>query len=156
MSKTRNGENDDRPDTTSPPRSRPWSRPRGIKWWENGNTNLGATSVETIIENLLQCQEAADSAENRHRERNFRGCRQLSIFWNGGMRHQSSWRLVFILSTPDHVSVPIFRWSLCGYEYDGNVFVAWVLQVRRAEVVTKWSTGFRTWTPILRKLITYC
>jgi hypothetical protein len=24
-----------------------------------------------------------------------------------------------------------------GYEYDGNVFVAWVLQVRRAEVVTK-------------------
>jgi hypothetical protein len=29
-----------------------------------------------------------------------------------------------------------------GYEYDGNVFVAWVLQVRRAEVVTKWSTGF--------------
>jgi hypothetical protein len=23
-----------------------------------------------------------------------------------------------------------------GYEYDGNVFVAWVLQVRRAEVVT--------------------
>ena len=24
-----------------------------------------------------------------------------------------------------------------GYEYDGNVFVAWVLQVRRAEGVTK-------------------
>jgi hypothetical protein len=24
-----------------------------------------------------------------------------------------------------------------GYKYDGNVFVAWVLQVRRAEVVTK-------------------
>ena len=24
-----------------------------------------------------------------------------------------------------------------GYEYDGNVFVAWVLQIRRAEVVTK-------------------
>ena len=24
-----------------------------------------------------------------------------------------------------------------GYEYDGNVFVTWVLQVRRAEVVTK-------------------
>jgi hypothetical protein len=24
-----------------------------------------------------------------------------------------------------------------GYEYDGNVFVAWVLPVRRAEVVTK-------------------
>ena len=24
-----------------------------------------------------------------------------------------------------------------GYEYDGNVFVAWVVQVRRAEVVTK-------------------
>ena len=24
-----------------------------------------------------------------------------------------------------------------GYEYDGNVFVAWVLQVRRTEVVTK-------------------
>jgi hypothetical protein len=24
-----------------------------------------------------------------------------------------------------------------GYEYDGNVFVAWVLQVRRAEVATK-------------------
>jgi hypothetical protein len=24
-----------------------------------------------------------------------------------------------------------------GYEYDGNIFVAWVLQVRRAEVVTK-------------------
>ena len=24
-----------------------------------------------------------------------------------------------------------------GYDYDGNVFVAWVLQVRRAEVVTK-------------------
>jgi hypothetical protein len=23
-----------------------------------------------------------------------------------------------------------------GYEYDGNVFVAWVLQVRREEVVT--------------------
>ena len=22
-----------------------------------------------------------------------------------------------------------------GYEYDGNVFIAWVLQVRRAEVV---------------------
>ena len=43
-----------------------------------------------------------------------------------------------------------------GYKYDRNVFVAWVLQVRRAEVVTKWSTGFRTWTPILRKLITYC
>ena len=42
-----------------------------------------------------------------------------------------------------------------GYEYDGNVFVAWVLQVRRVEVLTKWSTGFRTWTPILRKLITY-
>ena len=32
-----------------------------------------------------------------------------------------------------------------GYEYDGNVFVAWVLQVRRMEVVTKWSTGFRTY-----------
>ena len=43
-----------------------------------------------------------------------------------------------------------------GYEYDGNVFVAGVLQVRQAEVVTKWSTGFRTWTPILRKLIMYC
>jgi hypothetical protein len=43
-----------------------------------------------------------------------------------------------------------------GYEYDGNVFVAWVLQVRRAEVVTRLSTGFRTWTPILRKLIMYC
>jgi hypothetical protein len=42
-----------------------------------------------------------------------------------------------------------------GYEYDGNVFVAWVLQVRRVEVVTKWSTCFRTWTPILRKLITH-
>ena len=24
-----------------------------------------------------------------------------------------------------------------GNEYDGNIFVAWVLQVRRAEVVTK-------------------
>jgi hypothetical protein len=24
-----------------------------------------------------------------------------------------------------------------GYEYNGNVFVAWVLQVRRAEAVTK-------------------
>jgi len=24
-----------------------------------------------------------------------------------------------------------------GYGYDGNVFVAWVLQVRRAEVVTR-------------------
>jgi hypothetical protein len=24
-----------------------------------------------------------------------------------------------------------------GYEYDGKIFVAWVLQVRRAEVVTK-------------------
>jgi hypothetical protein len=24
-----------------------------------------------------------------------------------------------------------------GYEYDGNVFVAWVLQVRQTEVVTK-------------------
>jgi len=24
-----------------------------------------------------------------------------------------------------------------GYEYDGNVFVAWVLQVRRAEVVRR-------------------
>ena len=24
-----------------------------------------------------------------------------------------------------------------GYEYDGNVFVAWVLQVRRAEIVIK-------------------
>ena len=24
-----------------------------------------------------------------------------------------------------------------GYEYDGNVFVAWVLHVRRAEGVTK-------------------
>ena len=42
-----------------------------------------------------------------------------------------------------------------GYEYDENVFVAWVLQVRRAEVVTKWSTSFRTWTQILRKLITH-
>ena len=58
------------------------------------------------------------------------------------------------------VSVGIGKIQLChynlvgtGYEYDGNVFVAWVLQVRRAEVVTKWSTGFRTWTPILRKLI---
>jgi hypothetical protein len=35
-----------------------------------------------------------------------------------------------------------------GYEYDGNVFVTWVLQVRRVEVVTKWSTGFQIWTPI--------
>ena len=46
-------------------------------------------------------------------------------------------------------------WKGTGYEYDGNVFVAWVLQVRRAEVVTKWSTGFRTWTSILQRLITY-
>jgi hypothetical protein len=29
-----------------------------------------------------------------------------------------------------------------GYEYDGNVFVAWVLQVRRAEAVTKWFLKF--------------
>ena len=43
-----------------------------------------------------------------------------------------------------------------GYKYNGNIFVAWVLQVRRAEVVTKWSTGFRTWTPIFRKLIMHC
>ena len=39
-----------------------------------------------------------------------------------------------------------------GYEYDGNVFVAWVLQVRRAEVLTKWSTGFQTWTPIFTEI----
>ena len=61
------------------------------------------------------------------------------------------------ISNSGLLTKPYLRYDIgTGYEYDGNVFVAWVLQVRRAEVVTKWSTGFRTWTPILRKLITYC
>ena len=38
-----------------------------------------------------------------------------------------------------------------GYEYDGYVFVAWVLQVRRAEVVTNDQPVSGHGTPILRK-----
>ena len=39
------------------------------------------------------------------------------------------------------VAIHVFFKST-DYEYDGNVFVAWVLQVRRAEVVTKMINRF--------------
>ena len=54
---------------------------------------------------------------------------------------------ILCLITP-YIRILDFNWLLggvffvyfhigTGYEYDGNVFVAWVLQVRRVEVVTK-------------------
>jgi len=47
-------------------------------------------------------------------------------------------------SPPDFSGVHVTRSLVLGtgYEYDGNVFVAWVLQVRRAEVVTKMINRF--------------
>jgi hypothetical protein len=41
------------------------------------------------------------------------------------------------VKTKLHVFNPTPFYIGTDYEYDGNVFVAWVLQVRRAEVVTK-------------------
>jgi hypothetical protein len=43
--------------------------------------------------------------------------------------------IVKILHREEIISIWFYLGT--GYEYDGNVFVAWVLQVRRAEAVTK-------------------
>jgi hypothetical protein len=67
------------------------------------------------------------------------------------LRKQKS--VVFVASRCSQYVIN-FRYNIgTGYQYDRKVFVAWVLQVRRVEAVTKLSTGFRTWTPILRKFV---
>jgi hypothetical protein len=57
-------------------------------------------------------------------------------FQGGGNKYKSDnfTETVSVLSYSSRTRRLLFG---TGYEYDGNVFVAWVLQLRRAEVVTK-------------------
>jgi hypothetical protein len=76
--------------------------------------------------------------------------------------HTKLYTLIYCRHFRTYSRCTMFDWSDTVTRFDEGTesaeaaTSAWVLQVRRAEVVTKWSTGFRTWTPILRKLITYC